>query len=70
MLLFHEHSGALLKEWMHRKNVKEFLGYGETALIDAVKKYKLVTCKLGNKIFFNLPALLKIMNENIVKYSK
>jgi hypothetical protein len=57
--------GVAFGDWIPRKEVMKFFGYGETAMAEIEKK--LTTSKIGRRVFISRSSLLALLEENIKK---
>lgn len=55
------------RKWIPKREVKKFLGYGETQLISVTKKHNLVICKIGRWKHYHTASLLKMLQNNQLK---
>jgi hypothetical protein len=56
-----------LDEWIPRKQVMKFLGYGDTQMGELERHKEIVFSRVGNRKFFKRDALLEFLESKIVK---
>ena len=69
LIVNQDNSNPLMKEWLPRPKVMEFLGYADTQMATIARKYNIVTTKIGKKVFYNTSSILSILKENIMDNS-
>jgi hypothetical protein len=55
------------RKWIPKKEVKTFLGYGETQLISVTRKHNLIVSKIGRWNYYQTASLLKMLHTNRIK---
>ena len=51
-------------DWIARQKVKEFFGYGQTKMSEFSKTYSIRVAKVGNKIFYSISDIKKLLDES------
>lgn len=55
----------ITSKWRTRKEVMEFLGYGDTQMGALEKSGELVVSRIGNRKFIDVDSLLQLLERNI-----
>ena len=52
------------KDWIPRKEVMNFLGYGDTQISYITKKYNITTSEVNKRKFYSTASLLQVLENN------
>ncbi len=52
------------KDWIPRKEVMRYLGYGDTQISYITKKYNITTSEFNKRKFYSTASLLQILEKN------
>ena len=56
----------ILGDWIPRKTVKEFFGYGNTTMATFAEDYNIRTAKVGRRVFYSYSDVLRVIKNGIV----
>ncbi|MCB9056838.1 MAG: hypothetical protein H6549_13370 [Chitinophagales bacterium] len=65
-LLKNQNETPVSSNWIPRKQVMQFLGYGDTQMAVLEKTGQLVVTRVGKRKFFQRESLEKLLEKNIV----
>ncbi|SFZ93537.1 hypothetical protein SAMN05428642_103190 [Flaviramulus basaltis] len=57
---------TVFNDWIPKKVVQEFFGYGNTKMSTFSLDYNIRTSKVGKRIFYNSSDILNLINKNII----
>ncbi|MCA0132614.1 hypothetical protein [Winogradskyella alexanderae] len=57
---------SIIGDWIPRKVVQEFFGYGNTKMANFASDYKVTVSKVGKRIFYKYSDLLKLFDDGIM----
>ena len=60
---------TILGDWIPRKVVKDFFGYGNTKMASFATDYNVTISRVGKRIFYSYKDLLRILEQGIIKGS-
>lgn len=61
---------CLKQKWMPRKEVQEFLGYGNTQMSTFHKDYKVEMSKIGRRLFYSTQGVSRLLDDSVVGTKK
>lgn len=57
----------ITSKWRSRKEVMEFLGYGDTQMGALEKNGEIIVSRIGNRKFIDVDSVLQLLERNIQK---
>ncbi len=54
---------TLIGDWIPRKVVKEFFGYGNTKMASFARDYDIRVSKVGKRVFYSYSDILRLLEE-------
>lgn len=61
---------TLNEKWIPRRQLMEFMGYGNTQMASFEKEAGLVTSKIGKRKFYHRDSIEKLLEKNIISLNK